>query len=182
MDAETAPAAVTLGAEALFRQHATFVARFLAQLRVPRDNIEDLVQEVFLVVHRRGGFVVGAAKPTTYLAKVALNVAATRKRTERRRREEPGDLIDDAPGFLPGPERDAAAAQQLARVRAALDELELEQRALFVLFEIENESCVDIAQGLGIPVGTVYSRLHAARQAFVTAYERANGASGRGTP
>ena len=45
-------------------------------------------------------------------------------------------------------------------MQRALDTVDVERRALFVLFEIEGESCDDIAAGLGIPVGTVYSRLH----------------------
>ncbi len=161
-----------IGAEALFREHAIFVARFLAHLRVPPHNIDDHVQDVFLVVHKRGGFLPGTASPRTWLARIALNVTATRRRTARRRREEPIESAGELPGFAPGPEREAEAARSLALVQRALDALDLEQRALFVLFEIEGSSCADIAAGLSVPIGTVYSRLHAARAAFAEAFKR----------
>lgn len=165
-----------LGAEALFRQHAAFVARFLAHLHVPRADIEDHVQEVFLVVHRKGGFVPGPAKATTWLARIAMNVTETRRRSRRRRKEDSRE-VDESASFIPSPEGKAAALEALARVQRALEELSLEQQSLFVLFEIEGESCDDIATGLGIPVGTVYSRLHTARAAFESAYDRTKGKS-----
>jgi RNA polymerase sigma-70 factor, ECF subfamily len=160
-----------IGAESLFRQHAPYVARFLAHLRVPPNAIEDHVQEVFLIAHKKGGFIPGTASATTWLARIAINVTATRRRSARRRREESSDQLGELPGFAPTPENAAVVAQTLDRVQLALDSLDLEQRALFVLFEIEGESCADIATALGVPIGTVYSRLHAARAAFVAAYE-----------
>jgi RNA polymerase sigma-70 factor (ECF subfamily) len=57
-------------------------------------------------------------------------------------------------------------------VGRALETLSLEHRAVFILFEMEEESCESIADGLGIPIGTVYSRLHAARDRFRKAYGR----------
>lgn len=57
----------------------------------------------------------------------------------------------------------AQAAQQLNEI---LDSMELEKRAVFVMFEIEGLSCQEIGGIVGIPLGTVYSRLHAARRSF----------------
>src|SRR5690348_15373536 len=74
-----------LDAEALFRQHAPFVARVLYRLGVKPAALDDLVQEVFLLVHRTGGFVPGAAAPTTYLAGIASRLAANHRRKERTR-------------------------------------------------------------------------------------------------
>jgi RNA polymerase sigma-70 factor (ECF subfamily) len=167
-----APAVVTIDAESLFRAHARFVARFCAHLRVPADAIDDHVQEVFLVAHRRGGFVPGEASATTWLARIALNVIGTRRRSFHRRREEPMDDVGESPGFAPPPDRAVEATQALERVQRALDALDVDQRALFVLFEIEGHDCADIAAGLGVPIGTVYSRLHAARAAFTKAHEK----------
>jgi RNA polymerase sigma-70 factor (ECF subfamily) len=60
-----------------------------------------------------------------------------------------------------------------------LDRMDLEKRALFVMFEIDELSCDAIAEMLSIPIGTVYSRLHAARRDFERALvrERASQAS-----
>jgi len=156
----------------LFRAHAPFIAKFLARLGVPPGDVDDLVQEVFLVVHRRG-FVLGDAKPTTYLASIAHRVASTARRTRARRR------LSDADGALdaivsddPDPHARADVNQSLGRVGRALDALDFEKRSVFVLFEIEGLSCQEVADALEVPIGTVYSRLSAARAAFKRAYER----------
>ncbi len=165
------PTAETLDAATLFRQHAQFVARFLARHGVMERDLDDLVQEVFLTAHRRGGFAPGAARPTTWLAEIAVRVASTARRTKRRRPEEPNDDVIAAAVGASNPARTAEARQSLDRVQRALDQLEDDKRSVFVLFELEGEPCDAIAAGLGIPTGTVYSRLHAARRAFRQAYE-----------
>jgi RNA polymerase sigma-70 factor (ECF subfamily) len=156
---------------ALFRAHAAFVARFLSRLGVERQELDDAVQEVFLIAHRRGGYSDGPAQPTTWLAEIALRVASTMRRSRRRHaRQETGGPAGAASDATPF--ELLAAAQSLERVQQALDTLSLEHRAVFVLFEIEGESCESIASGLGIPVGTVHSRLHTARRGFQKAYDR----------
>jgi RNA polymerase sigma-70 factor (ECF subfamily) len=160
-----------LDASDLYRAHAPFVASFLARLGVPRQELEDCVQVVFLTAHRRGGFEAGDAKPTTWLAEIALRVASDDRRTKRRRPA--GDeLNESAPSDAHSPEEWLSLRQSLLRVQAALDTLSLEHRAVFILYELEGESCEHIASGLQIPIGTVHSRLHAARKLFSRAHER----------
>src|SRR5436853_6541934 len=74
----------TIGAEALFRAHASFVAGFLVRLGVRPADLDDLMQEVFVVAHRRRGFQPGPARPTTWLARVAIRVAMAHRRTRTR--------------------------------------------------------------------------------------------------
>jgi RNA polymerase sigma-70 factor (ECF subfamily) len=62
--------------------------------------------------------------------------------------------------------------QSLDRVQEALATLDEDKAAVFILFELEGESCEAIAAGLGVPVGTVYSRLHTARKQFQKAHAR----------
>ena len=64
----------------------------------------------------------------------------------------------------------AEVAEAMWRVQRALDGLDFDHRAVFVLYEIEGEPCDAIAAALGVPVGTVYSRLHHARQRFRDAH------------
>lgn len=78
-----------IDAATLFRAHGAFVARFLTRLGVPRDEVDDLVQDVFLIVHRKGGFEPRNAKATTYLAQIAVLTATDRRRLKERRRTEP---------------------------------------------------------------------------------------------
>lgn len=77
--------------------------------------------------------------------------------------------------MAPSPTDTVEAWESLGRVRVALESLDLPHRAVFVLFELQGESCDDIAAGLGIPTGTVYSRLHKARKQFTEAYARVVG-------
>ena len=165
-----------LDPSSLFRAHAPFVAGFLSRLGVDRAELDDAVQEVFLVVHRKGGYVEGPARPQTWLAEIAIRVASQLRRTRRRRPVE----MEPTPGAAEGadprtPFEALDAAESLGRVQRAIDALSLEQGAVFILYEIEGESCESIAAGLAIPIGTVYSRLHAARRSFLRTHERLAG-------
>jgi RNA polymerase sigma-70 factor, ECF subfamily len=163
----------TLDAGTLFRRHARFVANFLTRLGVERTELDDVVQEVFMVAHRRGGFTPGPARPTTWLADIALKVNANRMRSRRRARvQAEGQAVERAadPGASPAEAIDHR--RSIDRVQQALEALDPDRRAVFVLFELEGEPCDAIAAGLGIPVGTVYSRLHKARSKFRQAHDR----------
>lgn len=167
-----------LDAARLFREHAQFVANFVVRLGVRREEVDDIVQEVFLVAHRRGGFIPGAARPTTWLAEIALRVTSAARRRQRRSREDPDvQTVSFAPSRTNGPGEQAETAEALRRVQQALDALDEGKRAVFILFELEGESCEAIAAVLDIPVGTVYSRLHKARKLFQEAHGRLVGAS-----
>lgn len=162
-----------LDAEALYRAHADFVARFLLRLGAHGQDVPDLLQEVFLVAHRRGGFTVGRAKPTTWLAEISFRVFSDRRKKSRRKLEDADtEAVTMSPSHASSPSERVEKRQALARVQAALDTLTPEKRAVFILYELEGESCDAIAVGLGIPVGTVYSRLHSARRDFTRAHER----------
>lgn len=162
-----------LDAGELFRRHAVYVARFLWRLGARGPEVDDLVQEVFVVAHRRGGFVPERAKATTWLAEIAVRVASAHRRKNKRSRDEVEleEKLD-----LTSAEPDASSAtetkERLDRVQRALDALDVHQRAVFVLFELEGESCEEIARGLGVPLGTVHSRLHAARKNFTRMHAR----------
>lgn len=161
-----------IGVEQLFREHAGFVASFLHRLGVPEADVDDAVQEVFTVAHRKGGFEPGQATPRTWLGAIATRVASTQRRTRSRKREhfeESG--IASPTGSAPSAHQTLEVRQALDRVGRALSCLDVQHRAAFVLFELEGEDCNDIAQSLGVPIGTVHSRLHTARRRFAHAYE-----------
>lgn len=159
-------------AEALYRAHARFVATFARRLGIAEADVEDVVQEVFIVAHRKGGYEPGAATPRSWLGAITLRVASQARRTRRRRREaSTPDALTGMPDPGRGPHHTAEVHESLARVQAALDTLDLGHRAVFVMFEIEGERCDDIAGALGVPTGTVYSRLHKARARFRAAYD-----------
>jgi RNA polymerase sigma-70 factor (ECF subfamily) len=171
VSASDAPGRIDAGA--LFLRYGRFVARFLWKMGVEAQELDDLVQEIFLVAHRRGGFLPGRARPTTWLGEIALRVVSTRKRSSRRRPDQPDPkaLARVASGAH-SPTDAVEAWESLERVRRALERVDLAHRAVFVLFELEGEPCEDIAAALDVPVGTVYSRLHKARRLFLEAYGR----------
>ena len=157
----------------LFRRYATFVANFLARMGVPRPDLDDLVQEVFLVAHRNGGYSPGPAKPTTYLASIAFRAATTHRRKGKTRSfvRSADEIVSAAGDSRYSPERDADQLRHAALLDRALDALDADKRAVFVMAELHGESVVSIAEGLGIPVDTAYSRLRAARRLFREAAE-----------
>jgi RNA polymerase sigma-70 factor (ECF subfamily) len=161
-----------LDAGELFERHAPFVARFLVRLGARAAEVDDLVQEVFLTAHRRGGFVEGAARPTTWLAEIAVRVLSTHRRTQRRHPEQPDQELAAVASGDAGPAERAAAGQLLERLNLALSSLDIDKRAVFVLFELDGESCDAIAAGLGVPLTTAYSRLHSARKELKAAFAR----------
>jgi RNA polymerase sigma-70 factor (ECF subfamily) len=178
----TEPSGV-IDSETLFRRHATFVASFLHRLGAHKAELDDLVQEVFMAAHRKGGFRPGPASPTTFLARLALEARlASQRRNLRFRGAQNSDLGGQVLGRPPhAPDRNfwlQQAAQQMERV---LSHMEPGARAVFVLFELEGQSCESIAAGLDLKVGTVYSRLHVARKVFAAKVARdvANDAPGR---
>ncbi len=157
----------------VYAEHFDFVFRTLRRLGVPQTLVDDAVQEVFLVVHRRLGEFRGGAALTTWLYRIVVNVAQHARRSARRKGivdpEDPDTLpIDDADG----PHERARRAEGVRLLQRVLGELDDDQRVVFVLAEYEDLSARDIAAALGENVNTVSSRLRAARQAFDQAVRR----------
>jgi RNA polymerase sigma-70 factor, ECF subfamily len=156
----------------LFAEHADFVWLTLQRLGVRDGDVEDVLQEVFVVVHRRLHTFNDSARITTWLFGICLRVAAQYRRRAYFRRERATAEPPDRPSEDGSPEEAAAMVEAQERLGAVLDEMELEERALFVMFEIDEVPCDRIAEILGVPVGTVYSRLHAAKKSFQKALAR----------
>jgi RNA polymerase sigma-70 factor, ECF subfamily len=164
------PTGERVSTEALFRSHAPFVARFLHRFGVGAEELDDAVQEVFLVVHRNGGYLPGPATPTTYLASVAVRAASSYRRRARASRERHAALApEQAASPAKNPAQIVETRDALRSLQTALDALAPDLKAVLVLVELEGESCTAIATALRIPVGTVYWRLHRARKAFQAA-------------
>jgi RNA polymerase sigma-70 factor (ECF subfamily) len=174
-DGADSKAEESIGAEALFRSYAQFVASFLYRFGAPPGDIDDIVQEVFIVAHRRGGYVRGSAQPRTWLASIAANVAQTSRRARSRRARNiptaPESALEQA-GNTIDPLQQLESQRAVECLQGALEGLPVEHRAAFVLYELEGASCESIAAQWQVPIGTVYSRLHSARRRVVDAYER----------
>ncbi|MDB5213733.1 MAG: polymerase sigma factor RpoE [Myxococcaceae bacterium] len=161
---------VAVSASDLFRRHAKFVAGLLRRLGLPEDDIDDGVQEVFVLAHRYGGYRPGPARPTTWLATIAVNVSRNTKR-QGRRRAYPDELkVAEAICDGPTPFDRVSLAESLTRLQAILDRLDEGHRLVFLLHELHGEPGPAIAAALGVPIGTIYSRLHTARERVSAAY------------
>lgn len=166
-DSAQSPTAHSWTVASIHAQHAGFVWASLHRLGVPESDRPDLLQEVFVVVHRRLDSFDGSSAVTTWLFGICLRVVLGWRRHRRRHPEIPVEAPDaETHDGSRSPEELAIASQARATVERALEALDPEKRAVFVMFELEELSCVEIASMIGVPVGTVYSRLHAARAAF----------------
>lgn len=151
----------------VYDAHFRFVWRSLRRLGVAEADVADAVQDVFLVVHRRLGDFEGRAKVTTWLYGICFRVARDRRRLgELRRRSVEDELVDDRADDGADVGAEAERREGLALLERLLDELPLDQRAVFTCFELDGMSGEAIAELLEIPLGTVYSRLRLAREAF----------------
>jgi RNA polymerase sigma-70 factor (ECF subfamily) len=141
------------------------VWRSLRRLGVPEADADDGAQQVFLVASRRLDEIeVGGER--RYLLGIALRVASETRRTIRRRREVPLDVVV-ADLSVRGPHRPDGMLEHkrlLALLAACLDEMPDKLRDAFVLFELEELNASEVAQVLGVPVGTVASRVRRARE------------------
>lgn len=172
----TSPAPVPPLAE-VFRQYAPFVWRALRRLGVPEADVDDVCQEVFVVVHRKLGDFEGRSSLRTWIYGICARTASDYRRSGRVRRE----IVTDAPpeATHEGGQHDAVALKQarvaLDRILDALDE---DKRAVFVLYEIEELTMAEVAEALGCPLQTAYSRLHAARKIVEAGVARAREGEG----
>jgi RNA polymerase sigma-70 factor, ECF subfamily len=168
------PMVESLTLDEIYRQHAPFVWRALRRLGVPPADVEDVCQEVFTVVHRKLAAFEGRSSMRTWLYGIAVRVASSHRRRRHLTRELPSGLVIEdqaSPSESPDPIERQQARAILDRL---LDSLDDDKRAVFVLFELEELPMPDVAEAVGCPLQTAYSRLYAARKVFDTAVARAN--------
>jgi RNA polymerase sigma-70 factor (ECF subfamily) len=149
----------------LFRRHRGDVARLVYRMLGPTADAEDVVQEVFLQVHRSLGEFRGQAKFTTWLHRVTVNVVLMARRAAKSRPAFSGETeTEHEPDHGPLPDEDATRNQRLAAFRRLLERLPEKKRTVFILHEIEGRSPAEIAEVVDAPVLTVRTRLFYARR------------------
>lgn len=162
------PAAVAADPErtrALVDEHFRFVWRLLRRLGLSEADADDVSQQVFVVASNKLDVMI-AGSERGFLYRTAVNLASRFRRTRGRRREDPSEGLER----MSSPEPDLEELVDRRRAREMLDSLlehlPEEQRTVFVLFEIEQLTSVEIASVLELPMGTVASRLRRAREQF----------------
>ncbi len=167
VEARTTPQAF----EAIYDEYFDFVWRSLRRLGLLEAVLDDAVQDVFLVVHRRLPDFEGRSALKTWLFGIAIRVAAKYRRGIRPTGEAQALDSLEAPNVTtPAEATERNEARRL--LNALLDQLSDERRQVFILAELEELSAPDISCALGINLNTVYSRLRTARRDFNQALER----------
>jgi RNA polymerase sigma-70 factor (ECF subfamily) len=139
------------------------------QLGVSPEAIDDVVQEIFVVIHSRLGSVQQVESLRSWVYGVARRTVATYRRARRSRNAtgaqyaEVADWLEPLP---PTPHDLSVLADRQRLLLRLLGELDESKREVFALAEIEGFTAPEIAEALDLPVNTVYSRLRAARLAF----------------
>lgn len=154
------------------REQFDFVWRYVRRLGVPDTEADDAAQQVFWVFARRLADVVPGCE-RAFLCSTAVRVASDVRRARSRRREvSSGTNEIETADTSPGPEELSDRLRSRALLDEVLSAMPLDLRAVFVLYELEELSVVQIAAMLEVPTGTAASRLRRAREAFQSIVQR----------
>ncbi|HEX4336604.1 MAG TPA: sigma-70 family RNA polymerase sigma factor [Polyangiaceae bacterium] len=158
----------------LYLANFDFVWGALRRLGVREHDAQDLTQKVFLVVYLKLPQFENRSSLRTWIFRICINAASDYRRSAPIRREvvtEPAEMAHLS-GFQDDLHERSEAQRRLALAEAIVEKLPESQRLVFILFELEEMSGVEIAKLLGISLGTVRSRLRLAREVFTREAKR----------
>lgn len=162
----TAAAVEELDFTALYEQYFNFVWRSARRLGVADALLDDAVQDVFVVVHRRLDDFEGRSSVKSWIFGITRRVAKDHRR--RASRKDRGKVPADGLAAVgePTPAELAQRSEARTLLYQMLDGLDEQKREVFILAELEEMTVPEIAESIEANVNTVYSRLRAARRAF----------------
>lgn len=154
--------------EILLRRHEKAIFNLVYRMLGDYDDAAETAQEAFLSAYRAIGQFRGDANFSTWLYRIALNHANTRRKSRNAREHrlvaiDAADLVNDTQS---GPAETLEKKEIRERVQQALNELEPEDAVVILLRDMQDSPYEEVARVLNVPVGTVKSRLHRARQAL----------------
>ncbi|MEY4579332.1 MAG: hypothetical protein RL701_4035 [Pseudomonadota bacterium] len=165
----------------VYEANFQYVFRCLRSLGVRSDMLDDALQDVFLVVQNKLAAFDGRSQLRTWLYAIVLRVGRRyRALAAREQRQDCDAELSDGPspatshsaGANDAFERSLEQKERWVLAQRALSTLDDDKREVFVLSQVEQMSAPEIAEIVGIPVNTVYSRLRAARLEFAAFAER----------
>lgn len=150
----------------VYERHRADVARLVFRMLGRRSDLDDVVQEVFVQVHRSLRDFRGQSKFTTWLHRVTVNVVLMHRRAARSRPVFADDAVPEsrADAHVAMPDEDADRRERMRAFGRVLDKLADKKRDVFVLHELEGHTPAEIARIVGAPVLTVRTRLFYARR------------------
>jgi RNA polymerase sigma-70 factor (ECF subfamily) len=165
-DASTERADLEEMLDRIYESHVADVHRWVRRLTGPRQDVEDLVHEVFLVAMRRRGEFRGEGKVSTWLFRITALVVKDRRQRERSRHglfaRHSEDMGKAHPPVVT-PLEDFERQEQVGRLYAALDRLPDRYRTPIILYELEGLATAEVAELLGVSSGALWVRLHRGR-------------------
>jgi RNA polymerase sigma-70 factor, ECF subfamily len=170
-DEEGEPAVVRPPFRQIFDEHVAAVGRTLRYLGIPEADLWDATQDVFVVVDRRHGEFEGRSRLSTWIRQICVRVAFAHRRRHVRRREE---LVAQPPEAIVEADQhtDIEQREQRALLTRLLDTLDDNHRAIIVLHEIERLPMREVAEAVGCPLQTAYSRRNVALEQLRAALQR----------
>jgi len=156
----------------LYRTHRRHVARLVQRILGPDPEVEDVIQEAFIQVHRSLPSFQGSSLLSTWIHRVAVNVALQHIRRRRRRRAGPVSVVSEPPDPVAPdapPDEEALQNDRMRKLYSALDEISPKKRTVFVLHEVEGLTAEQISKLMRTPLITVRTRLFYARKALYAA-------------
>jgi RNA polymerase sigma-70 factor (ECF subfamily) len=147
--------------ESMFREELGYVINSLKRLGVRESDAEDVAHDVFVVAYRKQADFDPGRPRRPWLFGIALRVASDYRRLARNRYERPSADPESAASSS-----DGVDVERRRIVQRGLDTLDLDKRAVLVLHDVEGHAMPEVADALGIPLNTAYSRLRAARERF----------------
>jgi RNA polymerase sigma-70 factor (ECF subfamily) len=159
----------------IYESSFDFVWRNARRLGVSDGAIDDVVQDVFIVAHRRLSDFEARSSIRTWLFGILLKVAKDYRRSEKRRlvREQASVELSVLDSDEPDSPADSMAKKEAADlVMRLLDTLDDDKRAIFVSVELEQMTVAEVAEAVGLNLNTAHARLRSARQAFEQALGR----------
>lgn len=154
----------------IYAKSSAFVGMALQRLGIRRSDLDDVRHDVFVIAHRRFADFDRRTPVSAWLYGICTRVAANYRRKARIRFEiaagslSHGDHRSGAAPEWTQPDQEFLRREMRAAVHAIVSRMNMEKRLVLIMFEVEGLSCREIAGRLGLPLGTVFSRLHAARQ------------------
>ncbi len=170
------PAAPARSADAidpLYGQHVEQVKRWARRLAGPSADLEDLVHDIFLVALGKRFEFRGEATVDSWLFGITQRVVWSKRRKRRIRQwllgQRQTELVPPEPRT---PQHELERREQSVRLYRALDHLSETYRTALILYELEELSGEEVARLTGVPVGTVWVRLHRAREQLMHVLEK----------
>jgi RNA polymerase sigma-70 factor (ECF subfamily) len=164
--------------EAVYDRYFSFVWCTARRMGIPEAQLDDVCQDVFVAIHRQLPSFKGNSAVKTWVFGFVFNVVQMHHRTLRRKsvaHRAKGELVDpDTLIDINGRAQDdfVRRRQAVSALESALESLDEETRAMFILWEFEGMRAQEIAEAMNTPVSTVYARVRTAKRQFSRAIRR----------